>query len=199
MRPRVVRQPELGAPMIEQQPVFGAGGKHAVGLGGAAADQVINKHARHGVAAPQQQRRARRRRVGAWGAMVGPCCLPRLAAVQVQRGPRGKAACQPSTVRHNTPAMRPWAAASSYPVVPLTCPARYRPATRRVSRVGSSSRGSAGAGVRVGFCVWEQAFVLQAGRAAAPEPCRLAFRQRSRCWSAAFRSRHRWAWRCQNR
>mmetsp|Transcript_18050 Transcript_18050/g.58423 ORF Transcript_18050/g.58423 Transcript_18050/m.58423 type:complete len:216 (-) Transcript_18050:1038-1685(-) len=40
------------------------------------------------------------------------------------------------------PASRPCAAASSYPVVPLICPARYSPATRLVSRVERSSRGS---------------------------------------------------------
>ena len=41
-----------------------------------------------------------------------------------------------------TPAISPCAAASSYPVVPLICPARKSRATRRVSSEGASSRGS---------------------------------------------------------
>ena len=40
------------------------------------------------------------------------------------------------------PAMSPWAAASSYPVVPLICPARNRPRMPFVSSVGCRHLGS---------------------------------------------------------
>jgi len=40
------------------------------------------------------------------------------------------------------PAIRPCAAASSYPVVPLICPARYKLLIFFVSRVKNSSLGS---------------------------------------------------------
>ena len=40
------------------------------------------------------------------------------------------------------PATSPWAAASSYPVVPLIWPAKMSPSTALVSRDGRRSRGS---------------------------------------------------------
>ncbi len=52
-------QPHVGIVLAQLQPVFGAAGEHAVGLGDAARDQVVDQHAEVGlVRGPGTRRRA---------------------------------------------------------------------------------------------------------------------------------------------
>ena len=46
-------QPQVGIVLAQLQPVFGAAGEHAVGLGHAAGDQVVDQHAEVGLVAPR--------------------------------------------------------------------------------------------------------------------------------------------------
>jgi hypothetical protein len=61
-------QAQIGVVLAQQQPVLGAAGEHAVGLVGAAGDQVIDQHAEVGLVPARRPGLAplhRQRRVGA--------------------------------------------------------------------------------------------------------------------------------------
>src|ERR1019366_8553837 len=49
----MMREPELGAPVIEEQAVFGAAGEHSVGLVGSFCHEVIDENTDVGFMAPK--------------------------------------------------------------------------------------------------------------------------------------------------
>jgi hypothetical protein len=51
------REARIGVVLAQQQTVLGAAREHAIGLAGAARDQIIDEHAEVGLAAPGRPRR----------------------------------------------------------------------------------------------------------------------------------------------
>ena len=56
-----VRQALIGIVGAQRQPIFGARGEHAIGLGDAAGDEIVDHHAEIAFGAVEHDRRARRR------------------------------------------------------------------------------------------------------------------------------------------
>ena len=70
---RLGRQPRRGIVGAQPKPIFGARGEHAIGLGNALEDEVVDHHADIGIGAVEEDRRRALAQAAALSPATRPC------------------------------------------------------------------------------------------------------------------------------